>query len=194
MYYRDGTRRQGDGEGNAKLARVYMEAAAQASPRQLALNQETGMARKELAAAISRICRGEELLDSPGRTIVDDGEEYTYHSYWEDLQVLVDPDLIGTVAGATSRTDTNYLLSLYRRAAGALLDRMSGFHRTQEEVLAMARQIRENCMDLQEADADAFIPGSEAADILDVIRAQLEIIEEDAATLPLGEGVRSSGE
>lgn len=166
-----------NGEGSAVMAKVYLEAAAAAAPRQLADNRKTGEARKELACAMSRICKGEVLLDRPGYSIVEDGEEYSYASYWEDLRILTGRKLVESVKGATNHTDTNFLLSMYKHAAGSLLERMTRFGKSRREILAMAKQIREQCVRLQREDPASFIPGSEAALLQDDVNRQLQMIE-----------------
>lgn len=182
FYYRDSTT-EGTGRGSPKLARTYLEAAGGAKPLQLSDSESNGNARKELAAAMCRISRGEDLLNIKGRNIVDagDGEEYSYFSYWDDLNVLISPELMDQVIGSTN--STTYLLSLYRTVANSLYENMVDFNKSQSEVGQMAAQIEANCSVLVSADYNAFVPGSEETIILDYINNQLNAIIEKSKTL-----------
>ena len=182
FYYRDSTT-EGTGRGSPKLARTYLEAAGSAKSSQLADSEANGTARKELALAMCRISKGEDLLNVKGKNIVDsgDGEEYSYFSYWDDLNVLISPELMNQVIGSSN--STTYLLSLYRTVANSLYENMVDFNKTQAEVGQMAAQIEANCSVLVSSDYNAFVDGSEEQIILEYINNQLKAINEKSKTL-----------
>ena len=184
FYYRDSTT-EGSGQGNPKLAGNYLEAASAAKALQLADSESNGNARKDLAEAMMRIAKGEELLNVHGNNIVDSGDtEYNYLSYWDDLNILISPELMNKIMGTNN--STTYLLSIYRSVINALYENMVDFNKTQDEVNLMAAAIESNCAAVKSNDPSAFTGDSEQQAIMDYISSQIEAVRQKSQTLRTG--------